>query len=290
MEENMPNKFDFDKKIDFSWCPGCGNFSIRKELLTVLEEMNIDKDKLVLVSGIGQAAKMPEFVNASFFHGLHGRGLPPATAIKASNPDLTVLAFGGDGDMYGEGGNHLLHTSRKNPDITLFVHDNMIYGLTKGQASPTSSLGMKTPLQVFGVADQPLNPLALAISLDVSFVARAFSGHFKQTQEIMKQAIEHRGFALVDIFQPCVSFNKINTYKWFDENTYYLPEDFDNSNRVKSFEKALESDPYPLGVIYKSEHRKTFEENLQVYKNNKLPLYKNEINMKKVEEEILTKR
>lgn len=279
----MNTKFDFENKIDFSWCPGCGNFSIRKELITALEELNLEKNRVVLVSGIGQAAKMPEFVNTSFFHGLHGRGLPPATAIKAANPQLTVIAFGGDGDMYGEGGNHLLHITRKNPDITLFVNDNMIYGLTKGQASPTSSLGMKTPLQVFGVTEQPLNPLALAISLDVTFVARAFSGHIEQTKEIMKEAISHKGFALVDIFQPCVSFNKINTYKWFDENTYYLPEDFDNSDRVKSFEKSLETGPYPLGVIYKSNHRKTFEENLQVYKKNKDPLYKKEIDLKKVE-------
>ncbi len=286
----MTNRFDFENIIDISWCPGCGNFSIRKALLSALDELNLEREKVVLVSGIGQAAKMPEFVNTNFFHGLHGRGLPPATAIKASNPDLTVIAIGGDGDMYGEGGNHLLHVTRKNPDITLFVHDNMIYGLTKGQASPTSSIGMKTPLQVFGVADKPLNPLALAISLDVTFVARAFSGHIEETKEIMKQAIAHKGFALVDIFQPCVSFNKINTFKWFNENTYYLPEDFDNSDRVKSFEKALEEGPFPLGVIYKSNHRKTFEENLQVYKNNKLPLYKNEINMKKVEAEILSKR
>lgn len=284
----MNNRFDFENKIDFSWCPGCGNFSIRKELISALEEMDLDRNRVVLVSGIGQAAKMPEFVNTSFFHGLHGRGLPPATAIKAANPELTVIAFGGDGDMYGEGGNHLLHITRKNPDITLFVNDNMVYGLTKGQASPTSSLGMKTPLQVFGVKDNPLNPLALAISLDVTFVARAFSGHIEQTKEIMKQAISHKGFALVDIFQPCVSFNKINTYKWFDDNTYYLPDDFDNSDRVKSFEKSLEQGPYPLGVIYKSNHRKTFEENLQVYKNKKLPLYKNEINMKKVEQKILS--
>lgn len=286
----MNNRFDFEDKIDISWCPGCGNFSIRKELLSVIEEMSLERKDLVLVSGIGQAAKMPEFINSSFFHGLHGRGLPAATAIKAANPQLTVIAFGGDGDMYGEGGNHLLHTIRKNPDITLFVHDNMVYGLTKGQASPTSSLGMKTPLQVFGVADQPLNPLALAISLDVTFVARAFSGHIEQTKEIMKQAMAHKGFALVDIFQPCVSFNKINTYKWFSENTYYLPADFDNSDRVKSFEKALEQDPFPLGVIYQSNHRKTLEDNLKVYKNSKDPLYKREVNLQKVEEVIKARR
>lgn len=285
----MNNIFDFKDKIDIGWCPGCGNFSIRKELLSALEEMNLDKEKVVLVSGIGQAAKLPEYINTSFFHGLHGRGLPPATAIKACNPELKVIAFGGDGDMYGEGGNHLLHATRKNPDITLFVHNNMVYGLTKGQASPTSNIGMETPLQVFGVSEKPLNPLALAISLDVTFVARVFSGHIEQTKEIMKKAIAHKGFALVDIFQPCVSFNKINTFKWFNDNTYYLEEDFDTSDRVKSFEKSLEEGPFPLGIIYQNNNRKTFEENLQVYKNRKLPLYKNELDIKKVEAEIRAK-
>jgi 2-oxoglutarate ferredoxin oxidoreductase subunit beta len=191
--------------------------------------------------------------------------------------------------MYGEGGNHLLHTTRRNPNITLFVHDNMIYGLTKGQASPTTSVGMKTTLQLTGVSEKPLNPIALAISLDVTFVARVFSGHIEQTKEIMKKAIAHKGFALVDIFQPCVSFNKINTFKWFDENTYYLPEDFDTFDRVKAFEKSLEEKPYPLGIIYQNNERKTFEETLQVYKNKKLPLYKNDLDLKKVEAEIRTK-
>lgn len=285
----MKNIYDFEEKIDIAWCPGCGNFSIRQELMSALEEMKLTKENVVLVSGIGQAAKTPQYINTSFFHGLHGRGLPPATAIKACNPELTVIAIGGDGDMYGEGGNHLLHVTRRNPDITLFVHNNMIYGLTKGQASPTTGYGMKTPLQVFGVSEKPLNPIALAISLDVTFVARAFSGHVEQTKEVMKKAIAHKGFAIVDIFQPCVTFNKINTYKWFNDNSYYLPEDYDPSDRVKAFEKSLEEGPFPLGIIYQSNHRKTFEENLEVYKNNKLPLYRNEVDMKKVEAAIRAK-
>ena len=286
----MPDNFDFDKKIDIAWCPGCGNFSIRKTLLAALNELGLDKNRVVMVSGIGQAAKMPQYVNTSFFNGLHGRGLPPATAIKACNPELTVIAEGGDGDMYGEGGNHFLHATRRNPDMTLFVHDNMVYGLTKGQASPTSRDGMMTPIQVFGVFEKPINPIALAISLDVTFVARAFCGDMEQTKEIMKQAIMHKGFALVDIFQQCVSFNKINTFKWFKENTYYLPDDYDPSDRVKAFAKALEEIPFPLGVIYKSNHRKTFEENLEVYKSDKTPLFQRSRDMKKLEELIKSKR
>ncbi|MCF7859774.1 MAG: 2-oxoacid ferredoxin oxidoreductase [Candidatus Cloacimonetes bacterium] len=285
----MENIFDFENKIDIAWCPGCGNYSIRKAFLAAIKELNLSQGNLVLVSGIGQAAKMPQYINTNYFNGLHGRGIPPATAIKACNPDLNVVAFGGDGDMYGEGGNHFLHATRRNPDITLFVHNNMIYGLTKGQASPTSEIGMKTKLQVFGVSEKPLNPIALAISLDVTFVARAFSGHIEKTKEIMKKAISHKGFALVDIFQPCVSFNKINTFKWFEDNTFYLPDDFNSSDRARAFNKSLEEEPFPLGIFYKSNHRKTFEENLEVFKNGKLPLYKNELNKHKVEAEIRAK-
>jgi len=285
----MENVFDFENNIDIAWCPGCGDFSIRKALLGALKELNLPKEKVVLVSGIGQAAKMPQYINTSFFNGLHGRGLPPATAIKASNPELTVIAVGGDGDMYGEGGNHFLHATRRNPDITLFVHENMVYGLTKGQAAPTTRPGMKTPVQVSGVFEKPLNPIALAISLDVTFVARVFCGDIEQTKKIMKEAVLHKGFALVDIFQPCVSFNKINTFKWFKDNSYNLPDGYDPSDRASAFNKSLEEEPFPLGIIYRSSHRTAFEENLEIYKTDKTPLFKREIDMRKVEAELKTK-
>ena len=272
----MINPFDFEEKIDIAWCPGCGDFSIRKALLAALAELDLEREKVVMVSGIGQAAKMPQYVNTSFFNGLHGRALPAATAIKACNPELTVIAEGGDGDMLGEGGNHLLHCTRRNPDITLFIHENMIYGLTKGQAAPTSRPGLKTPVQVDGVFEKPINPVALAISLDVPFVARVFCGDFEQTKETMKKAILHRGFSIVDIFQPCVSFNKTNTYAWFKEHTRNLPADYDPANRAAAFECAIEEDPFPLGVIYQSESRKAFEDNLRVYGNSRMPLYQRE--------------
>jgi 2-oxoglutarate ferredoxin oxidoreductase subunit beta len=286
----MGNIFDFTDKIDIAWCPGCGNHSIRRALLAALAELDLAKENVVLVSGIGQAAKMPQYIDTSFFNGLHGRGLPVATAIKACNPELTVIAVGGDGDMYGEGGNHLLHASRRNPDITLFVHDNMVYGLTKGQAAPTSRTGMETPVQVFGVFEKPLNPMALAISLDVTFVARIFCADVERTKEIMKQAILHKGFALVDIFQPCLSFNKVNTFAWFKDNTEYLPDDYDLADRPGAFKKSLEEEPFPLGILYRSDQRATFEENLEVYKKDRSPLYKREVDMKKVAAEIMAKR
>lgn len=207
----MAQRFDMGD-IDIAWCPGCGNFVILNALKQALLELEIIPENLVLVSGIGQAAKIPQYLQANFFNGLHGRSLPVATAIKAANPELDVIAESGDGCMYGEGGNHLVHAIRRNPGITNIVHNNMVYGLTKGQASPTSPCGLVTPAQVDGVFQEPLNPLALAISLDASFVARAFAGDVKQTKEIIKKAITHKGYALVDILQPCVSYNKVNTY------------------------------------------------------------------------------
>lgn len=283
------NKFDFPHKIDIAWCPGCGNFSIRRSLLAALNEVGVARDKVVLVSGIGQAAKMPQYINTNFFNGLHGRALPAATAVKACNPGLTVIAEGGDGDMYGEGGNHFLHATRRNPDIALFVHDNMVYGLTKGQASPTTREGMVTPVQVAGVFEKPLNPVSLAVALDVSFVARASSTDWEKTKVIMKQAILHRGFALVDIFQPCISFNKVNTAQWFKDNAYYLEDDYDPTDRTAAFAKAREELPFPLGVIYRNSERIPFEENLSVYAQDKRPLYERERNLDTIEELLKTR-
>jgi 2-oxoglutarate/2-oxoacid ferredoxin oxidoreductase subunit beta len=284
------NVFDFEQKRDIAWCPGCGDFAIRSSLLGALKELGIPREKLVMVSGIGQAAKMPQYVNASFFNGLHGRSLPAATAIKAVAPDLTVIAEGGDGDMYGEGGNHLLHACRRNPDMTIFVHDNMIYGLTKGQASPTTRQGTHTPVQVFGVAAEPFNPVALAIAMNVGFVARALSGDISGTKEIMKRAILHKGLSIVDIFQPCVSFNKLNTMQWFKANTYALPSDYDARDRAAAFAKALEEMPFPLGVLYESDGRASFEESLPVYREDSTPLRERRLDIGLLREAMLEKR
>jgi len=283
------NRFDFPHNIDMAWCPGCGNFSIRRSLLAALDELGVVREKTVLVSGIGQAAKMPQYINTNFFNGLHGRALPAATAVKASNPGLTVIAEGGDGDMYGEGGNHFLHATRRNPDIALFVHNNMVYGLTKGQASPTTRVGMVTPVQTAGVFEKPLNPVSLAVALDVPFVARASSADWEKTKEIMKKAILHRGLALVDIFQPCISFNKLNTYQWFKDNSYYLEDDYDSTNKTTAFAKAQEEFPFPLGVIYSNRERVPFEESLPVYAHDKRPLFERTSVPEKIEQIIKSK-
>ena len=177
--------------------------------------------------------------------------------------------------MYGEGGNHFLHAIRRNPNITNIVHNNMVYGLTKGQASPTSQIGFRTPMQVDGVFLEPFNPLAVAIALDAGFVARAFAGDADQTREIIKKAIAHKGYALVDIFQPCVSFNRLNTYQWFKERTYYL-ENNDPADRDDAFKRATEREKLPLGIFYLNSDKKTFEENVGIYREDSLPLYARE--------------
>jgi 2-oxoglutarate ferredoxin oxidoreductase subunit beta len=277
MDKTLYNMGD----IDIAWCPGCGNFVILKILKEALAELKIKPEKLVMVSGIGQAAKIPHYLKTNVFNGLHGRSLPPATAIKAVNPELTVIAESGDGCMYGEGGNHFMHAIRRNPDITNIVHNNMVYGLTKGQASPTSQLGFKTPVQIDGVAEEPFNPIAVAIALDASFVARVFVGDAEKTKEILKKAIQHKGYALVDIFQPCVSFNKVNTYQWFKEHTYYLEETHDPHDKNQAFRRATETEKPPLGIFYINSSRSTFEENIGVYIQNKEPLYRRELDRTK---------
>ena len=186
---------------------------------------------------------------------------------------MTVIVESGDGDIYGEGGNHFIHAIRRNPDLTVLVHDNMVYGLTKGQASPTSQMGFKTPIQVSGVFEESFNPLAVAISLDASFVARAFIGDVEKTKEIIKKAITHKGFSLVDILQPCVTFNKVNTFQWFKSNTYYLEDSYTPFDRQAAFNRATETSKYPLGIFYIKD-KKTFEDNLGIYKERRDPLWR----------------
>ncbi len=276
--------------IDIAWCPGCGNFSILKIVKEAIADLEIQPRNLVMVSGIGQAAKIPHYLKTNIFNGLHGRALPPATAIKVVNPELTVIAESGDGDMYGEGGNHLIHTMRRNPDITNIVHNNMVYGLTKGQASPTSRMGFNTPIQVSGVILEPFNPVAIAIAQDASFVARAYSDDIEESKEIIKKAIKHKGYALVDMLHPCVSFNKLNTRRWFKENTYYLEENYNPGDRNEAFKRAIEREKLPLGIFYINQDKKTFEEKINAYKKYKEPMYKREVDFEKLKKLINSKR
>ena len=237
-----------------AWCPGCGNFTILECLKTALEQLGKDPSEVLIAAGIGQAAKTPQYISANAFCGLHGRSLPAAAATKIANERLTVIVDTGDGDSYGEGGNHFIHNIRRNVDITHFVHDNQIYGLTKGQASPTSMMGLITGVQTDGNFNEPLNPVLLAIACGAGFVARAFTGHKEHQISLMKQAIEYKGYALVDILQPCVSFNKTNTFAWYNQRVYELDESYDCKNKITAMQKAMEfGDRIPIGLLYRED-------------------------------------
>ncbi len=234
-----------------AWCPGCGNFVILECLKAALEKLDRKPHEVLLAAGIGQAAKTPQYLSANAFCGLHGRALPAAVAAKIANANLIVVVDSGDGDSYGEGGNHFLHNIRRNVDITHFVHDNQVYGLTKGQASPTSDLGFVTGVQTGGSINQPLNPVLTAITAGAGFVARGFTGHKEQLIDLMMAAISHKGYALVDILQPCVSFNKVNTFQWYSKRVYNLT-DHDPSDREQAMKRASEfGDRIPLGILYR---------------------------------------
>ncbi len=277
----MPeNPFDL-KGIEIQWCPGCGNFSAMRIMKESLVELNIKPKDLVIVSGIGQAGKFPHFMKAQSYNGLHGRYLSAALGIKAANPELTVIALSGDGCTYSEGGNHFLHTIRYNPNITNVVHNNQVYGLTKGQASPTSQLGFVTKTQVFGVINEPFNAPAVAISLNASFVARAFVGDIEKTKEILKRAIQHNGYALIDLLCPCVSFNRVNTFKWYKKNSYYIEDSHDPYDQEAAMKLALDARKFPLGVFYINPNRRPYEENVRIYNEDKRPLYKRDLNLDK---------
>ncbi len=267
--------------VDNAWCPGCGNFGILKLIEEVLTELECDPKNTVIVSGIGQAAKTPYYIDTHMFCGLHGRALSVSTALKASNPTLNVIAEGGDGDMYGEGGNHFIHTIRRNPDIVHIVHNNMVYGLTKGQASPTSQKGFETPVQVNGVSNEPFNPISVALALKAGFVSRVNIGNHDHAKTVLKEAFLHKGYALVDVFQPCVVFNKVNTYKWFKDNTYELANTYEKNSLPSAMQKALENDPKPIGIFYQDEHT-TFEEH--IWGNEKKSLVSLTHDIKKLQE------
>ncbi len=247
-------------KFETAWCPGCGDFGILEAVKDAFIKLDVDMHKIVLVSGIGQAAKLPQYLNCNFYNGLHGRPLPVATGIKIANKGLTVLVTSGDGDIYGEGGNHFIHAIRRNIDITLIVHNNQVYGLTKGQASPTSDLGFVTKVQTHGVINEPIHPLSFAIALGAGFVARSFAGDKEHLSSMIQEGVKYKGFALIDCMQPCVTFNKKNNFIWYKQRAYKLPPEYDPHDKIKALEKAMEwGDKIPIGVIY-HDGRSSYEE------------------------------
>ena len=247
-----------------AWCPGCGNFSILKAVKQGLVASQLKPHEVLFVSGIGQAAKAPHYLNANLFNGLHGRSLPVATGAKLANPKLTVIVESGDGCNYGEGGNHFLAAIRRNIDVTLLVHNNQVYGLTKGQASPTSAEGFVTKAQPEGVPSAPFNPIAVAVAMRAGFVARGFSGMIDHLSELIQQGISHQGFALIDVLQPCASFNKVNTFGWYKERCEPLPPTYDPTDWEAAIKVASEwGGKIPVGIIYRN-NRPPFEKHFSV--------------------------
>ena len=265
----MPTTEDYRGKVP-AWCPGCGNFPILKTFKEAMVELGWEPHQFAMVSGIGQAAKFPHYTKCNTFNGLHGRALPVATGIRLANHEMPVIVTTGDGDCYGEGGNHLLAAMRRNINVKLFVHDNQIYGLTKGQPSPTTGEGVAAKNVPLGVISEQFNPMALAVALDCSFAARGYAANTEHLKGLMKEAILHKGFALIDILQPCVTFNKVNTFEWYQKRVYTIEPGYNPEDRNAAFAKALEwGDRIPIGVIFRN-NRQTYEERIPMIKDRPL--------------------
>jgi 2-oxoglutarate ferredoxin oxidoreductase subunit beta len=240
-------------KVDPDWCPGCGDFGVLAALEKAIVDLQIQPYNVVTISGIGCSSNLPGYINTYGMHTLHGRALAVATGVKLANHDLTVVVTGGDGDGFGIGGNHFIHTMRRNVDLLYLAMDNQIYGLTTGQASPTSAIGMKTKSTPFGSVEGPINPITLALAVGCTFVARGFSGEQKQLTDLIKQGLQHKGFSFIDVFSPCVTYNHDNTYPWFKQRVKKLEEDstYDSSNWQMAIEKSqLWGEVIPIGKFF----------------------------------------
>jgi 2-oxoglutarate ferredoxin oxidoreductase subunit beta len=232
---------DLKGKVDPDWCPGCGDFGVLAAIQKALVELQVPNHEVVTISGIGCSSNLPGYINTYGMHTLHGRALAVATGVKLANHGLTVLVTGGDGDGFGIGGNHFVHTMRRNVDLLYIVMDNQIYGLTTGQTSPTSRIGMKTKSMPFGNVEAPVNPIALALAAGATFVGRGFSAEQKHLTELIKRGIEHKGFSFLDVFSPCVTYNHDNTFQWFRPRVKKLEDDpdYDPTDWIAAMEKSL---------------------------------------------------
>ena len=260
----------YDIATKVTWCPGCGDFAILRSLKVALAGLGIGPHEALIVSGIGCGSKLPDYVKVNGDMTIHGRPVAIATGAKLANPELHVLVVDGDGDAYGIGGNHFIHAARRNPNITHIVENNQIYGLTKGQYSPTSNRGFVTTTSPGGAIERAVNPMATALAMGATFVARGFSGELRHLSDTIARAVQHRGYALVDVLQPCVTFNRVNTYDWYRARVYRLGEDstYDPGDRAAAWEKANEwGDRIPLGVIYRAHDVPTYEDQVQALRD-----------------------
>jgi 2-oxoglutarate ferredoxin oxidoreductase subunit beta len=263
---------DFKNNVKPNWCPGCGDFSVQAAIQQACAKVGLEPEEVALISGIGCSGRISGYINAYGYHGVHGRALPIAQGVKMANRELTVIAAGGDGDGFAIGMGHTIHAIRRNMDITYIVMDNQIYGLTKGQTSPRSSVGFKTKSTPDGSVETALSPLEVAISSGATFVAQSFSSNIKQLISIIEAAIQHKGFSFVNIFSPCVTFNKINTYEWFKEHIVDLSEtpDYDPTNRLQAMTKIMETESMLTGIIYVNNDKPAYESVVPGFKEEAL--------------------
>jgi 2-oxoglutarate ferredoxin oxidoreductase subunit beta len=261
--ERVPTVDDYKSAVKPTWCPGCGDFGVLNAVYNALKVKGFKTEDVVCVSGIGCSSRFPFFVSTYGFHGLHGRAVPIATGVKLANPNLKVLVLGGDGDGFAIGGGHFIHGMRRNVDVTYVIMDNEVYGLTKGQTSPTSNVGFITKSTPKGSIDQPLNPLSLALISGASFVARGYSGKPKDLADLIVQGIEHPGMALIDVYSPCPTFNEVNTFKYFRDVVQPLPAGHDPSDRGAAMALAMQENPLYCGLFYRATDTESFDQRMQ---------------------------
>ncbi|WP_058304008.1 2-oxoacid:ferredoxin oxidoreductase subunit beta [Gorillibacterium timonense] len=265
---------DFRNQVKPNWCPGCGDFSVQAAIQRAAANVGLEPENLAIISGIGCSGRISGYVNAYGFHGVHGRSLPLAQGVKMANRGLTVIASGGDGDGFAIGMGHTVHAVRRNIDMTYIVMDNQIYGLTKGQTSPRSAVGFKTKSTPQGSVEAALSPLEIALASGATFVAQSFSSSIKQLTELIEEAIKHKGFSLVNVFSPCVTFNKVNTYEWFKDNLKDVEAipDYDPGNRIMAMTSLMEAGGLLTGLIYQDKSRSPYEELVPGFRQEPLVL------------------
>lgn len=253
---------EFRNNIKPNWCPGCGDFSVQAAIQRAAANVGLEPEEVAIISGIGCSGRISGYINAYGVHGIHGRALPIAQGVKLANRELTVIASGGDGDGFAIGMGHTVHAIRRNMDITYIIMDNQIYGLTKGQTSPRSAEGFKTKSTPEGSIEHPLSPLEIAMSAGATFVAQSFSSDLKQLTSLIEEGLKHKGFSLINVFSPCVTFNKINTYDWFKENIVNLSQfpDYNPNDRVEAMNKIMETNGMLTGLIYQNTSRPSYEQ------------------------------
>lgn len=278
---------DFRNNVKPNWCPGCGDFSVQAAIQRAAANVGIEPHELAVVSGIGCSGRISGYINSYGFHGIHGRALPIAQGLKMANRDLHVIASGGDGDGFAIGMGHTIHSLRRNIDLTYVVMDNQIYGLTKGQTSPRSAAGFKTKSTPGGAIEPSLKPMEMALSAGATFVAQGFSSDIKELTAIIEAGIQHKGFSFINVFSPCVTYNKINTYDWFKENLVKLSErdDYDFTNREQAMQVVMETEGLVTGIIYQDKETPSYQEQLDSYANT--PLFEENLTMTKEQFESL---